>query len=200
MKTCFAPTSRGVESLREIDLEGRPAGTLCPLHPDYKNFLIGLTADFCKSYEIDGVMWGSERQGPLNNAIGALHSGRADPNRVTCFCEHHRQAAKERGIDVSRAIERSKQLAAFVTAAQAGSAFRRLLPEVLATARRVPELLAWEKLWTDGQQAIYQDVYNTAKQNRPAAQVGFHIWHAQSFAPFFRPSRTTRGWPLTLTN
>jgi hypothetical protein len=177
----------GVESLREIDLEGRPAGTLCPLHPDYKNFLIGLTADFCKSYEIDGVMWGSERQGPLNNAIGASHAGRVNPNRVTCFCEHHRRAAKERGIDVSRAIEGFKQLAAFVTAAQAGTrpsdgyfvTFWRLLVEY-------PELLAWEKLWTDGQHSSYQDVYNTAKQNRPAAQVGFHIWHANSFAPFFR--------------
>ena len=49
-----------------------------------------------------------------------------------------------------------------------------------------PELLAWEKLWTDGQHAIYQDVYNAAKKSRPAAQVGFHIWHANSFAPFFR--------------
>ena len=158
----------GVEPLREIDLEGRPAGTLCTLHPDYKNFLIGLTADFCKSYEIDGVMWGSERQGPLNNAIGASHAGRTNPNRVTCFCEHHRRAAKERGIDVSRAIEGFKQLAQFVTAAQAGTrpadgyfvTFWRLLVEY-------PELLAWEKLWTDGQHAIYQDVYNTAKQSRP---------------------------------
>jgi hypothetical protein len=177
----------GVEPLREIDLEGRPTGTLCPLHPDYKNFLGGLTADFCKSYEIDGVMWGSERQGPLNNAIGASHSGRANPRRVTCFCKHHRRAAKERGIDVSRAIEGYKQLAAFVSAAQSGTrpsdgyfvTFWRLLVEY-------PELLAWEKLWTDGQHAIYQDVYNTTKQNRPSAQVGFHIWHANSFAPFFR--------------
>jgi hypothetical protein len=88
---------------------------------------------------------------------------------------------------VSRAIEGFKQLAAFVTAAQAGTrpsdgyfvTFWRLLVEY-------PELLAWEKLWTDGQHAIYQDVYKTAKQSRPAAQVGFHIWHANSFAPFFR--------------
>ena len=43
---------------------------LCPLHPDYKNFLAALTEDYCKSYDIDGVMWGSERQGPLLNAIG----------------------------------------------------------------------------------------------------------------------------------
>lgn len=183
----FRGDIEGVRSLQEIDLDGRPAATLCPLNPDYKNFIAGLTADFCKSYEIDGVMWGSERQGPLNNAIGASHSGRANPNRVTCFCEHHRTAGRELGINVDRAIEGYKKLAQFVTAAQAGHrptdgyfvTFWRLLVEY-------PELLAWEKLWTDGQHAIYRDVYETAKKSRPGTQVGFHIWHANSFSPFFR--------------
>src|SRR5947209_6251527 len=78
------------------------ANTLCPLHPDYREFLIGLTADFCVSYELDGVMWGSERQGPLHNALGAK-VGAGDPSRVTCFCEHHQKAARARGIDVVRA-------------------------------------------------------------------------------------------------
>jgi hypothetical protein len=176
-----------VGPLQEIDLEGRPATTLCTLNPDYKNFIAALTTDFCKSYEIDGVMWGSERQGPLNNAIGASHSGRANPSRVTCFCKYHRAAARERGIDVEQATEGYKKLAQFVTAAQAGHrptdgyfvTFWRLLVEY-------PELLAWEKLWTDGKHAIYQDVYDVAKKSRPDAQVGFHIWHANSFAPFFR--------------
>ncbi|HEV2969248.1 MAG TPA: twin-arginine translocation signal domain-containing protein [Pirellulales bacterium] len=183
----FRTDIAGVQPLREIDLQGRPTATLCTLNPDYKNFIAGMTADFCKSYDIDGVMWGSERQGPLNNAIGASHAGRADPNRVTCFCEHHQKAARVRGIDVPRAMEGYKKLAQFVTAAQAGNrpsdgyfvTFWRLLVEY-------PELIAWEKLWTDGQHAIYQDVYDTAKKSKPAAQVGFHIWHANSFAPFFR--------------
>src|SRR5580700_5703986 len=61
----------GVDKLREMDLQGRPANTLCPLHPDYREFLIGLTEDYCQSYPLDGVMWGSERQGPLHNALGA---------------------------------------------------------------------------------------------------------------------------------
>lgn len=177
----------GVGPLREVALDGRPAGTLCALHPDYREFLIGLTADYCKSYDIDGVMWGSERQGPLNNAIGASHAGRANPGRVTCFCEHHQKAAKERGIDVQRAMEGYRKLAQFVTAAQAGTrptdgyfvTFWRLLVEY-------PEILAWEKLWTDGQHANYADVYKTAKAAKPSAQVGFHIWHTNSFAPFFR--------------
>src|SRR5207247_2359190 len=49
----------GVQKLREMDWRGRPAGALCPLHPDYRNFLIGLTEDYCQSYEIDGMRWPS---------------------------------------------------------------------------------------------------------------------------------------------
>jgi hypothetical protein len=182
----FGKDIPGVERVQEVDLQGRRASTLCPLHPDYREFLIALTNDFCQSYELDGVMWGSERQGPLLNAIGAK-VGSGDPARVTCFCEFHQQAAKARGIDVARAKEGFEKLARFMTAARAGErpndgyfvGFWRLLLEY-------PELLAWEKLWTDGKHAIYSDIYQAAKQSRPSVQVGFHIWHNNSFSPFFR--------------
>jgi hypothetical protein len=49
-----------------------------------------------------------------------------------------------------------------------------------------PELLAWEKLWTDSKHAIYADIYQTAKKVKPTLPVGFHIWHNMSFSPFFR--------------
>ena len=176
-----------IGALGEVDLEGRRAGSLCPLNPDYREFLIGLTTDYCRSYPIDGVMWGSERQGPLHNAIGARHGGRADPSRVTCFCEHHQKAAKERGIDFARVKDGYRKLERFVRDAQAGRRpadgyfveFWRLLLEF-------PEVLAWEKMWTDGKHAVYGDIHRTAKAARPEVQVGFHIWHANSFSPFFR--------------
>lgn len=173
----------GIAPLREVDLSGQRATTLCPLHPDFRNFLIALTEDYCKSYEIDGVMWGSERQGPLNNAITRL----TNPTRVTCFCELHEKAARERGIDPQRAKEGYQKLAALVRAAAANQrpvdgyfvSFWRLLLDY-------PEILAWEKLWTDGKHAIYGDIYKAAKAARPGVQVGFHIWHQNSFSPFFR--------------
>ena len=176
----------GIDKLREADWQGRPATTLCPLHPDYREFLIGLTMDYCQSYELDGVMWGSERQGPLHNALGAK-VGAGDPSRVTCFCEFHQKAAKERGIDFQRAKRGFEKLDRFMRAARAGERpndgyfveFWRLLLDY-------PELLAWEKLWTDGKHAIYADIYAAAKRSRSGAQVGFHIWHVNSFSPFFR--------------
>ncbi|HWD94145.1 MAG TPA: twin-arginine translocation signal domain-containing protein [Verrucomicrobiae bacterium] len=172
----------GVDKLREIDLTGRPAGTLCALHPDYREFLIGLTEDYCQSYEVDGVMWCSERQGPLLNAIGG-----GDPRRVTCFCDLHQKAARDRGIDVARAKEGFEKLAQFIITARDGQRpndgyyveFWRLL-------LNYPELLAWEKLWTDGKHAIYSDIYHAAKTSRSSVDVGLHIWHTNSFSPYFR--------------
>jgi hypothetical protein len=49
-----------------------------------------------------------------------------------------------------------------------------------------PEILAWEKLWTDSKHAIYKEIYDTAKGVRKDMQVGFHIWHENSFSPFIR--------------
>src|SRR2546423_8171714 len=114
----FSAGLPGIDQLQEVDLQGKKHDTLCPLHPDYRAFLTGLTEDYCASYDIDGVMWGSERQGPLNYAIGAGHGGKHDPGHATCFCEFCKKAAKDRGIDVARAREGFTKLAAFVRAAQ----------------------------------------------------------------------------------
>lgn len=176
-----------IQQLQEVDLQGRKRTTLCAYNPDFRNFLIGLTSDYCGSYDIDGVMWGSERQGPLNNAIGYYHGGRPNPLAVTCFCEHHQKAARERGINVDRAKAGYQKLAEYVRAALANDrptdgyfvAFWRLLLEY-------PEILAWEKLWSDGQYAVYANVHHAAKSTKPAAQVGLHIWHTNSFSAFFR--------------
>lgn len=175
-----------IDKLKEVDWTGRLMSTMCNRNPDFREFIVGLTNDFCQSYPIDGVMWGSERQGPLHNAIGG-RVGRADLSKVGCFCPHCSDEAWRRGIDVDHAKEGFSRLGDFIAAARDGRRpndgyfveFWRLLVEF-------PELIAWEKLWTDGKHAIYRDVHRTAKSVRPEIQVGFHIWHINSFSPFFR--------------
>ncbi|PYT75507.1 MAG: hypothetical protein DMG40_28060, partial [Acidobacteria bacterium] len=49
-----------------------------------------------------------------------------------------------------------------------------------------PEILAWEKLWNDGQRGTYARIYQFAKSIRPTLMVGWHIWHNNSFSPFYR--------------
>lgn len=179
----FRTDTPHVEELEEIDFDGVRRATCCAYNPNYKEFIVGLTKDHCTSYDIDGVMWGAEQQGPLNNVMGASIS----PTPSTCFCQYHMTAAKTRGIDVDRALEGYKKLGKFVETSHAGQRptdgyfvqFWRIMVDY-------PEILAWHKLWNDGKNSTYKDIYDTAKAVRSNLQIGFHIWHTNSFSPFFR--------------
>jgi hypothetical protein len=178
----------GIENLQEVTLSGKRASTLCFHNPEVQAFWKALTEDYVRSYPIDGVMWGSERQGPFGNALGASHGGAgANPMEVTCFCEFCKAEAKSRGIDAQRAVQGYKELAVLVQQSRAGSrphdgyfvSYWRLLVQY-------PEILAWEKLWNDGQQSTYANIYRAAKSIRRNLAVGWHVWHNNSFSPFYR--------------
>jgi hypothetical protein len=178
----------GIDRLQEVTLSGKKANTLCFHNPEVQAFWQALTEDYVRSYPIDGVMWGSERQGPFDNAIGAAHGGAGvDPFEVKCFCDFCRSKAKSRGIEVTRAVEGYKKLASLVRDSRVGLrptdgyfvSYWRLLV-------KYPEILAWEKLWNDGQQNTYANIHRVAKSIRPEVAVGWHIWHNNSFSPFYR--------------
>src|SRR3989441_4925261 len=61
----------GVQEVAEVDLQGRKTGTLCLFHPGVRAFWTGLAADLCTTYDIDGILFFNERNGPLLNALGA---------------------------------------------------------------------------------------------------------------------------------
>lgn len=181
-------TVPNIDALRETDLEGRKANTLCLNNPHHRNFLKGLVEDYTRSYDIDGIMWGSERQGALGNAIGARHGGgNSDPTRVTCFCQHCEKKAKEKGISFPRVQEGYRALAKFVRESRDGKrpvdghfvTFWRLL-------LRYPEILAWEMFWTENLREVYNSIYSTVKGIKPDVGVGWHVWHTNSFSPFYR--------------
>ncbi len=178
----------GIDAVQEKDLHGRNAATLCLNNPNYRNFLLGTVEDYARSHDVDGIMWGSERQGPLGNGLGASHGGRSrDPGRVTCFCEFCERKAAALGIDVSRTRVGYETLEKFVLASRTGKrppdgyfvSFLRIL-------LRYPEILAWEKLWTDSLRETYAAIYRKAKEAQPALLVGWHIWHNNSFSPLYR--------------
>ena len=106
----------GVAEVAEVDLQDRRTGTLCLCHPDVRAFWIGLATDLCKSYDIDGILFFNERNGPLLNALGASHAQSIASARVTCFCEHHQRAAKAQGIDFERARQGYQKLDQFIQA------------------------------------------------------------------------------------
>jgi hypothetical protein len=187
----FRPDVPGVREVAEVDLQGRKANTLCLFHPDVRAFWTGLATDLCKSYDIDGVLFFNERNGPLLNALGASHAQRIASSRVTCFCEHHERAAKERGIDSRRARQAYQKLDQFVQAALRGERpadgyfveFWRLLVEW-------PEIMAWDRLFDAAKHQILAEVRTAANGVRGGLQVGFHIEHVNSFNPIFRAARS----------
>jgi hypothetical protein len=176
-----------VEKVQEWDLYGRRRPTLCFRNPDYLFFLEGLMQDYATNYPIDGIMWGSERQGPLWSALGALHGRPEDPGRVGCFCSFCRQEAQRRGISVTRALEGFATLEGWVRAAQLGERpTDGYFVEFWRILWKYPEILAWHKLWTDGQHNTYRRISRAAKVARRDLPVGFHLWHLNSFSPFWR--------------
>jgi hypothetical protein len=176
-----------IEKLQEKDLYGRSAATLCFNNPDYKNWLMAIAEDWSRSYDIDGIMWGSERQGAFSNALGASHGGGSDPGRVTCFCGFCEAKARQRGISVERAHAGFLELEKFVRAARAR---QRPVDGYYVTLWRLmlkyPELLAWEMLWTHSLRETYAAIYGRVKAVKRSLGVGWHIWHNNSFNPIYR--------------
>lgn len=63
--------------------------------------MLGKIESYLKMYpnEVDGIAWGCERMGPLQNVIGGLWSTVG----ISCFCHHCRAKARERDLSVERA-------------------------------------------------------------------------------------------------
>jgi len=181
----------GVKEVTEVDLQGRRTATsLCLFHPDVRAFWSGLATDLCKSYDIDGVLFFNERNGPLLEALGASHAQRIASSHVTCFCEHHQKAARERGISFDRARDGYRKLDQFVQASLKDRRhtdgyfveFWRLLVEY-------PEIIAWDRLFDEGKHGVLAEVQAAVKAVRKDLQAGFHIEHVNSFNPIFRATR-----------
>ena len=176
------------EKVTEVDFTGRRTTRTCMNNPDHRAFLAGIAEDWTKNYEIDGIMWGSERHGALGTVLGSSHGGlRGDPSRAGCFCQYCEQKAKQRGISMDRAKQGFKVLEQYVRAARGGTRpVDGHFVEFLRILMRHPEILAWEQLWHDSLRECYDLIYKRVKSANASVQVGWHIWHTNSFSPFYR--------------
>jgi hypothetical protein len=175
------------EKIADVDINGRVGGSTCLNNPDARNFLVSLVTDWFNSHELDGLMWESERQGPLNNTLGA-HFGRFNGNPfINCFCSHCVRKATERGIDVARARDGYLALDRWVKSTlnqpRAGDGAFVTLWRLLLD---YPEILLWERFWFASQEEVYALLYDTVKKINPQARVGWHIMHLVTMSPFYR--------------
>lgn len=169
----------------EVDVYGRRTTSPCFNHPDYRAHLTGKVESVFLGYpgEVDGFAWGCERMGPLQNMIGGTWSTVG----ICCFCRYCRAKARDRDISVERAKTGYRQLDQLFQAAAQNQrpadgyfvVFWRLLLEY-------PEILSWEKLWTDSYHEVRSELYGTGKAIAPAKPFGFHIMQNMTFSPFYR--------------
>jgi hypothetical protein len=177
----------GFDQAREVVLSGPASSFACARNPHTRRFWLALVEDYLRSYDVDGLMWGSERQGPLGNLLASNHGGAGAGGRLACFCQYCLAAARADGLDVERAKAGYLELAAWATAVRAGQrppdgafvTFWRLLV-------KYPEILAWERLWNQALTDTYRDMYRLAHEIAPSKGIGWHIWHNNSFSPFYR--------------
>ena len=188
MEDVFRKDLPNIEQVQERDLYGRNQETLCVNNPNYRNFFSGLVEDFARSYDVDGIMWGSERQGALCDSLGATHdTPPIDPGEVTCFCQYCYKTARERGINPDRAKQGFLELEKFVRASRSGKRpSDGYFVQIWRILLRYPELAAWEMMFTDSLRQTYATLYKTVKTTKPTIPVGWHIWHNDSFNPIYR--------------
>jgi hypothetical protein len=175
-----------IEKLQEVELSGRKAKTLCFNNPDYLSWLQDIAEDWSRSYDIDGIMWGSERQGALSNVLGASHA-HPEPATATCFCEFCCAKARREGINPERARQGFLELERFVLADRKGiRPVDGSYVEFWRLMLRYPEMVAWESLWTSSLREAQKAIYDRVKSVSPKLGVGWHIWHNNSFNPIYR--------------
>jgi hypothetical protein len=192
------PRIMGMDRLYEIDLYGRrtaghPGGP-CLNNPYFRNLIAGQIEDYIRAYDVDGLQRGSERQGPLGNALGAWHHGsKSDPGHTSCFCEFCAAKAAKQGIDMDRVKKAYLALEPYVRDGRAGKRPQDgYYVEFWRILLRHPELLTWETFWADSMREMQREFNTRAKAIRPGVEVGFHIWHNISFNPMYRAEQDYR--------
>ncbi|MFZ5832511.1 MAG: hypothetical protein ACOY3P_20685 [Planctomycetota bacterium] len=164
------------EKVLTIDLFGEYGNKPCWNNPQYLAWITACITDLFRSYPIDGIQFGAERNGPLSRLIDW-------PQAVpTCFCEHCRMRAAKEGVGFDRAKAGLEKMNALIQSLRKGGdagmdgplvAFLRLLMEY-------PEILAWESMHYRASEDLHKLIRETARSVNPKAHVGRHIDHAQS--------------------
>jgi len=174
-------TGRFIENfdkVRTVDVYGNPEGLkACWSNPDYVNFWKAVVTDMFNNYDLDGLQWGAEREGPLSNI---LQPKRNEP--PACFCEHCIKLGKEANIDPERAREGYRLLYEYEQKLRADApkppegVFTIFLRHLI----RYPEILSWAYLFRKSREDLHREIYDTIKTIKPEAIVGWHVNHQPS--------------------
>lgn len=174
------------EKIAEVDVYGKIGRNSCHNNPGLRSFLVSLVQDWFSSNELDGMMWESERQGPLGTALRASF-GTGTHTSICCFCSYCLEKGHQQGINVQRAREGYMALDRWVN--EPASESRKSDGSFITLWRlflEYPEIIAWHNFWFHNQEELYGLLYGTVKGVNPKARVGWHIMHLVTLNPFYR--------------
>jgi len=154
----------------QIDIYGRRTSAPCWNHPEYRNWWLSMTEEWCKEYDIDGLLLGPERDAPL---AATLYSG-ALP---TCFCNFCRDEAKARGIDMERARTGMRLLYELIEDCHRNDRAPRdgMLVSVVRLMLKHPEIIGWHNLMDRSKWSLHSEIYGLAKTISPDLEVGWMV-------------------------
>jgi hypothetical protein len=170
------PNVANADRVLTVDINGKPGKKPCWNHPDYLGFVEASVTDLFKSYPLDGIQYGAERNGPLSRLVDWANE---DPS---CFCEHCRQRAKREDVDFERAKKGLQEMAQLIRSLQKSEppGVDGALVGFLRILMHHPEIFAWENMHYRAGEELHQRIYNAAKAVNPQAQVGRHLDHSQT--------------------
>jgi len=174
----------GLTDVAEIDVYGRRTTSACFNQPGYRAHLTGKIECYLSQYasEVQGIMWGCERMGPIDNMIG----GGWATMGISCFCPFCTRKAQARGIEVERARAGYVKLdKLFQQAAARNRPADGYFVTFFRTLLEYPEILAWNALWNDSYHEVRAELYGTAKALAPQKPFGFHMVQNITFSPFY---------------
>lgn len=123
----------------EVDVDGRPARTACLNNPHVRNFMASMIEDWIQSYDVDGVMWCSERQGPLDKCHWHRRGRFSRARGTHLLLSILPRKSKESGNSCGTRPPRPAEAPAVGENGSAGSApRRRLFRYLLACPRGLP--------------------------------------------------------------
>ena len=178
----------GFEQIAEVDLNGHAGGSTCFNNPNARNFLVALAENWFRHNDLDGMMWESDRQGPLNITLGAHFGNLTADSRIYCFCKYCVSKFEAEGIKADRvragymALDQWVKQAVTRGAGSSDGSFVSLWRLLLD----YPEILEWHRFWVRSQEEVYGLLHQAVKAINPKAQVGWHIMHLVTMSPFYQ--------------
>jgi hypothetical protein len=170
----------GFPHFLDRDHWGKTATRPSLLNPHYRTWWRSVIEDWFKNHDLQGLLWGVERQSPLMDIF------RADSS--TGFDEYFKAEARARGIDVQRAVEGYRAIDTFLRGVRQGERPRDgVFVTLLRHLLHHPEVLMWEKMWLDAHQDFYHEIAGLVKFFDPGNEVGLGVWQViNTYNPYLR--------------